>query len=65
MKLMLGILCELAGLFVDDGLLAVAILALVVVAALVANAIPGITSGAVLLVGLLAALFANVMAARR
>ena len=65
MRLVLGILRELAGLFVDDGLLAVAILAVVGLAALVASAIPGITPGVVLLVGLLAVLAANVLAARR
>jgi len=65
MRLVLGILRELAGLFVDDGLLAVAILAVVAVAALVAKAIPGIAPGLVLLAGLLAVLVANVLAARR
>ena len=65
MRFVLGILRELAGLFVDDGLLAVAILAVVGNAALVASAIPGITPGVVLLVGLLAVLVVNVLAARR
>ena len=65
MRLVLGILRELAGLFVDDGLLAVAILAVVALAALVAKATPGIAPGLVLLTGLLAVLVATVLAARR
>ena len=59
-----GIARELIGLFVDDGMLAVGILAIVAVAAIVANLVPGITAGIVLLSGLLFLLFANVMAER-
>jgi hypothetical protein len=60
-----GIARELIGLFVDDGLLAVAVIAVVVIAAIVASLIPGITAGVVLLVHSLFVLFANVMAVRR
>jgi hypothetical protein len=64
-KLLAGIARELAGLFVDDGMLAIAILAVVAVAAIVASFIPGLTAGVVLLVGTLFALFANIMAVQR
>jgi hypothetical protein len=64
MKLLAGIARELLGLFVDDGLLAVGILAIVAVAAIVASLAPGIAAGIVLLAGLLFLLLANVMAAR-
>ena len=64
MKLLAGIARELLGLFVDDGMLAIAILAVIAVAAIVAYFIPGLTAGIVLLGGSLFALFANVMSAR-
>jgi len=64
-KLLAGIARELAGLFVDDGKLAIAILAVVAVAAIVASFIPGLTAGVVLLAGTLFVLFANVMAVQR
>ena len=64
MKVLAGIARELIGLFVDDGMLALAILAVVIAAALVASVTPGITAGVVLVAGLLFALFANVMAVR-
>jgi hypothetical protein len=64
-KLLAGIVRELIGLFVDDGMLAVAIIAVIAMAAIVASYIPGSTAGVVLLAGLLFALFANVMAVRR
>jgi hypothetical protein len=64
MKLLAGIARELLGLFVDDGMLAVGILAIVAVAAIVASLAPGIAAGGVLLAGSLFLLFANVMAAR-
>jgi hypothetical protein len=64
-KLLAGMARELAGMFVDDGMLALAIIAVIVVAALAASLVPGITAGLVLLAGLLVVLFANVMAARR
>ena len=65
MKLLAGIAREFAGLFVDDGMLAVAILAVIAVAAIVASLIPGITAGVVLVAGSLFVLFANVMAVQR
>jgi hypothetical protein len=52
-------------LFVDDGMLAVAIVAVIAIAAIVASLAPGITAGVVLLAGSLFVLFANVMAVRR
>jgi hypothetical protein len=64
-KLLAGMARELAGMFVDDGMLALAIIAVIVIAALAASLVPGITAGLVLLAGLLVVLFANVMAARR
>jgi len=63
-KLLAGIARELIGLFVDDGMLAIAILAVIAVAAIVAYFIPGLTAGLVLLGGSLFALFANVMSER-
>jgi hypothetical protein len=63
-KLLAGIARELIGLFVDDGMLALGILAVVAVAALVASLAPGITAGAVLLAGLPVLLFANLLTAR-
>ncbi len=65
MKMFAGIVRELAGLFVDDGMLAVAIVAVIAIAAIVASLAPGITAGVVLLAGSLFVLFANVMAVRR
>jgi hypothetical protein len=64
MKALAGIARELFGLFVDDGMLAAGVTAIVAVAALVAHLVPGITAGVVLLAGLLFLLFANVMAMR-
>lgn len=58
---------ELAGLFVEDGALALAIVVVVVIACLIAMLAPAAAwaSGAILLFGCLAALVANVMMARR
>jgi hypothetical protein len=67
MKMLVGIFRELAGLFIDDGLFALAITVVVVLAAIVtaiAPAVP-IAAGMVLLVGCLGVLFSNVMAAGR
>jgi hypothetical protein len=61
MKMLGSIARELAGLFLDDGLLALALIAVVLVAAIVASLVPGITAGVVLLAGSVYALFANVM----
>ncbi len=67
MKIVLGALTELLGLFVEDGALALAIIAIVALAGGVAALLPALpaASGAILLVGCLAVLFANVMRARR
>jgi len=59
-----GIARELIGLFVDDGMLALAVIAVVAIAAIVASFTPGIAAGVVLLAGSLFVLFANVMAVR-
>jgi len=64
-SMLAGIGRELIGLFVDDGMLAVAIIAVIVIAAMVASLTPGATAGVVLLAGSLAVLFANVMAVQR
>jgi len=63
-KLLAGIAREVIGLFVDDGMLAVGIVAVVSVAAIVASLELTAAAGVVLLVGLLFLLFANVMADR-
>jgi hypothetical protein len=58
---------ELAGLFVDDGLLALEIVTVVVLAALCATLIPEVplAAGGILLVGCVGVLFANVARAAR
>ena len=55
----------LVGLFVDDGSLAIAILVIVLVSAIFSSLMPDmpLLAGAVLLIGCLALLFANVMKA--
>jgi hypothetical protein len=63
MTALVRILRELAGLFVDDGSLALAIVAVVVLAAAIASLIPGLLAGAVLVVGCLGVLLTNVMIA--
>lgn len=65
MKTLINIFRELAGLFIDDGLLALAISVVVVFAALVAAIAPAvpIAAGSVLLVGCLGVLFSNVVRA--
>ncbi len=65
MRTLIGIFGELAGLFIDDGLLALAIGVVVVFAALVAAIAPAvpIAAGSVLLAGCLGALFSNVIRA--
>ena len=57
---------ELAGLFVDDGSLALAIAGVVVIAAISAVLMPNLpmAAGAVLLFGCLGVLFGNVIKAR-
>jgi hypothetical protein len=62
MSTLVAVFRELAGLFVDDGSLALAILAVVVLAAISATLMPGVplAAGAILLLGCLGVLFANV-----
>jgi uncharacterized membrane protein len=57
-----AVLRELAGLFVDDGSLAFEIVAVVILAAISAALIPDLplAAGAILLLGCLGVLFANV-----
>jgi hypothetical protein len=58
---------ELTGLFVEDGALALAVIAIVVLAGLSATLLPAVpaATGAILLLGCLGVLFANVMTARK
>jgi Flp pilus assembly protein TadB len=56
---------ELAGLFVDDGALALGVLVIVAVAAILAALTPGLWAGAVLLVGCLGVLLTSVISAAR
>ena len=67
MNILVNVLRELMGLFVDDGALALAIVAIVVLAALVTVLMPGLpwAAGAVLLVGCLGTLLLNVVNAGR
>ncbi len=62
MTALINLLRELAGLFVDDGALALAIIAIVVLAGMVAMLMPDIqlAAGAILLFGCLAALLSSV-----
>ncbi len=62
MKTLIGIFRELADLFIDDGLLALAIIAVVVLAAIIAAIAPAvpIAAGVVLLAGCLGVLLGNV-----
>ena len=65
MKTFIGIFRELAGLFVEDGMLALAVgvvVALAAIAAAITPAVP-IAPGVVLLAGCLGALFSNVVRA--
>ncbi len=67
MKMLLGFFREVAGFFVDDGLLALAILGTVALAALVVTVIPSapMAAGAVLLFGCLVVLISNVVMVSR
>jgi len=62
MKTVINIFRELAGLFIDDGLLALAISVVVVLAAIIAAIAPAvpIAPGVVLLAGCLGVLLGNV-----
>jgi hypothetical protein len=67
MTMLTNVLRELAGLFVDDGALALAIIALVVLAAIAATLMPDVplVAGAILLFGCLGVLLSNVARAGR
>jgi len=67
MSALLAVLREIAGLFVDDGSLVLAILGVVVLAAIVAKLSPGMTlvAGAILLLGCLGVLLVNAIGASR
>lgn len=67
MSALAGVLRELFGLFVDDGALALALVAIIALAAVAAALMPGtLAAGAVLLLGCIGVLVVNVvMAARR
>jgi hypothetical protein len=67
MILLANVLRELVGLFVDDGALALAILAIVALAGVMAMLMPGVplAAGAILLFGCLAVLLANAVKAGR
>ena len=62
-----NVLRELAGLFVDDGALALTIIAIVVLAGMVAMLMPKVplAAGAILLFGCLAALLSSIARADR
>jgi hypothetical protein len=63
-KVLSRLLRELAGLFVDDGLLAIFVLAIVAAAA-IASLLSGLWGGCVLLAGSLCALCVNVISTVR
>jgi hypothetical protein len=68
MNMLIAVLRELIGLFVDDGSLALMILAVVTLAGILATLMPDLrlAAGAILLFGCLGVLVANVaIAARR
>lgn len=62
MNAVVSVLRELAGLFIDDGSLALAILAVIVVAGIVSTLLPGVplAAGATLVFGCLGVLLVNV-----
>ena len=67
MNMLIAVLRELIGLFVDDGSLALMILAVVMLASILATLMPDfqLAAGAVLLFGCLGVLLANVARAAR
>jgi hypothetical protein len=67
MSMLIAVLRELVGLFVDDGSLALMILAVVILAGIVATLGPDLqlAAGAILLFGCLGVLLANVARAAR
>jgi hypothetical protein len=61
-----GVLRELFGLFVDDGAMALALIAIIALAAAAAALMPGtLTAGAVLLLGCIGVLVVNVVVVAR
>ena len=67
MILLGSVLREIAGLFVDDGALALAIIAIVALAGIVVTLMPDVplAAGAILLFGCLGVLFSNAVRAGR
>lgn len=67
MNTVMSVFRELAGLFVDDGLLALAILAVIALAGILSTLLPDmpLAAGAILLFGCLGALLANVARAAK
>ncbi|HEX9470484.1 MAG TPA: hypothetical protein VF957_13175 [Bradyrhizobium sp.] len=67
MTVLANVLRELVGLFVDDGALALAIIAIVALAGIVATLMPDdrLAAGAILLFGCLGVLVANTLRAGR
>ncbi len=67
MNTLIGIAASLAGLFVEDGALALAILGVVAAAGICAALVPNMApaSGAILLFGCLSVLLLNVLSSRR
>jgi hypothetical protein len=65
MNALAAIVRELIGLFVDDGALALAIVAVVCAAGFAAALAPAWASGGILLFGCLGVLIVNVMTAKR
>jgi hypothetical protein len=67
MKILIGALQELSGLFVEDGALALAIVAVVAVVGICALLLPSaaLARGAILLFGCIGVFFINVMKAQR
>ena len=67
MIMLANVLRELAGLFVDDGALALAIIAIVVLAGITAALMPDVplAAGAILLFGCLGVLLSNAITAGR
>jgi hypothetical protein len=67
MTALASLLRELAGLFVDDGALALAIIAVVIAAAILATLMPDVplAAGAILLFGCLGVLLSNSIRAGR
>jgi hypothetical protein len=67
MRMLGSVLREIAGLFVDDGALALAIIAIVAIAGMAVTLMPDVplAAGAILLFGCLGVLFSNAVRAGR